>query len=425
MVLAMLLSASMVSAVNGVAIDTKMAARYFQEAKWASDDDAGALWGKPLYGPMVFVDPGTLEVVANEEPPGMGLRKEGDVFVGKLPPDIGVANTAFDYKGKEWSMVMWPLPKNRLERTRLIMHELWHRIQAEVGLPSVSVRNAHLDTMDGRIWLRMEIAALEKALLAGPDDRTAFQQDALAFRAYRQSLFPGSKAEEDRMEMHEGLAEYTGWMLRGSFQPEGRLALAYLKLRVFHTNPSFPSSFAYSTGPAYGMFLNLSTANWNRGLSPTSSIADLLATAVSFRPDSDLKADAYKRGQRYALQDVISQETARETERKAREANYTKMLSEGPILDLPLGKMNFSYDPNTVFPLGALGTIYPQSTVIDEWGKIAVSGAARITPDFKHVYVPAPAKATDRSGEGWTLELNPGWKLVPGKRKGDFVVVKG
>jgi hypothetical protein len=23
-------------------------------------------------------------------------------------------------------------------------------------------------------------------------------------------------------------------------------------------------------------------------------------------------------------------------------------------------------------------------------------------------------------GDGWTLELNPGWTLIPGERKGDY-----
>ena len=42
-----------------------------------------------------------------------------DGWAGRLPDNIGVANTAFDWKGKRASMVMWPLPKDDTARDRV------------------------------------------------------------------------------------------------------------------------------------------------------------------------------------------------------------------------------------------------------------------------------------------------------------------
>jgi hypothetical protein len=37
------------------------------------------------------------------------------------------------------------------------------------------------------------------------------------------------------------------------------------------------------------------------------------------------------------------------------------------------------------------------------------------------VQVKAPTRADARSGDGWKLELKPGWRLSPGARPGDLV----
>jgi len=47
-------------------MDLEAAKRYFDDAKAASDADAGKLWGVRLYGPMMFADPQTRAVVANQ-----------------------------------------------------------------------------------------------------------------------------------------------------------------------------------------------------------------------------------------------------------------------------------------------------------------------------------------------------------------------
>jgi hypothetical protein len=48
-------------------------------------------------------------------------------------------------------------------------------------------------------------------------------------------------------------------------------------------------------------------------------------------------------------------------------------------------------------------------------------------PDWSAVIVVAPSVSAGSSlkGDGWTLELKPGWKIVPGARKGDFMLIFG
>ncbi|NNE47252.1 MAG: hypothetical protein HKN37_11390, partial [Rhodothermales bacterium] len=102
----------------------------FEEAAALSKRDAGTLWGMELDGPMLLVEPESRRVVANRSTEA--LVHSGDLYVGVLPDSVGIANTSMNWAGREWTMLMWPLPEDDYDRRSLIAHELWHRIQDEL-----------------------------------------------------------------------------------------------------------------------------------------------------------------------------------------------------------------------------------------------------------------------------------------------------
>jgi len=69
---------------------------------------------------------------------------------------------------------------------------------------------------------------------------------------------------------------------------------------------------------------------------------------------------------------------------------------------------------------------YPDIRVVDVWGILTVSKGALINSTFSKVYNSAPSglSSSPIQGDGWTLELNPGWTMTAGERKGDYVVKK-
>jgi hypothetical protein len=405
------------------AIDLQLAARYFQEAKWASDDDGGKLWGKPLYGPMLFADPQTREVVANQRDRQGKLHKAGSLWVGELAKEVGIANTATEWGGVKWTMVMWgALGGPQAIRVQLMMHECWHRIQADVGLPAPDTqqRNVHLDTETGRIWLRLEWRALSAALVGIGDERTRAITDALIFRAHRRELIPGAAAQEDRMEVHEGLAEYTGVRLMGLGDwSRGAYLAGRVKMNAV-SRPSYPMSFAYETGPCYGILLDDTGKEWRSKLTPASSLSESLREAAGIKLPADIEAAARERAAAYDGQALIAEEDNREETRKAAEAKWRALLVEGPTLELPIPQGNFSYDPNAVFPLGEDGTVYPETRIADDWGVVEVKNGARVVWAKHTAFVAAPSEPDKLSNANWVLTLKPGWRLVPGERKGDF-----
>ncbi len=412
-------------------IDPALARQYFQEAEANCKKDNGRLWGVSLCGPILFADPETRAVVANQADGEGRLERRDDVYVGKLPDAVGVANTATQWAGVAWTMVMWPLPEFRQPRVRLLMHECFHRIQSQIGLSPEDSSNNHLDTRDGRIWLEMEWRALEHAIWSQGPARHKAIADALYFRAYRRSLFPGGAARENALELNEGLAEYTGLKL-SSHSPEEFAMLADSTLRgAPDRHPNFVRSFAYVSGPAYGFLLDAAEALWRRALTPQSDLGQLLAHAYEVQMPEVRQAEAVQRAGRYDGDEVMALEIRRDQARQAKLTEARKRFVDGPVLILPVGsQFNYGFDPNNVFSIDEDSTVYlGEVQVSDEWGILKASGGfmlVRRTGHVVRVQVPAPADANRRpiKGDGWTLDLQEGWQVAPGDRKGDLMLKK-
>ena len=410
-------------------IDPRQASQYFAEMKAVSDRDSGHLWGHPLYGPMLFVDPESRFAVGNQRDSEGKLTPQGDVFTGKVPPELGLANTAVNWAGVTWTMVVWPLPEYRRDRIRLMAHECFHRIQPRLGFqPAGDALNSQLDTRDGRIWLLLEFRALESALWASGLERRPAIADAIYFRAYRRSLFPGSGPRENALEINEGLAEYTGVKLAARSAGEV-MSLAEVRLQLAPQRGSFVRSFAYVTGPAYGYLLDQSGQVWRRRLETGSDLSQILAGAYHVSALPIPQSEALRRAQAYDGDEIIALENDRDLHHKKLIADATARFVDGPVLILALSPaVQYTFDPNDLLALDEASTLYPTTQITDEWGVLRVEGGALLVRGkgghLIRAQVPAPADATSLTGDGWKLDLKPGWKLEKGTRSGDWTVVK-
>jgi len=404
-------------------IDAQRASAYFKEFESLSSLEGGKLWGKPFYGALLFVDPATKTVVANQADAGHVLTQQGDVFVGKLPDDTSIANTTFKWSGTEWAMVMWPAPQSYTDRMLMMVHESFHRLQPSLGFNVQEEPCGHLEGLQGRYWMQLEWRALAKALRTPDASRDGFIRDALLFRKMRYQDSPDAERKEEELERLEGMAEYSGVKLRGTSDAESRDYQAKrLEEAVLHT-PNMTRGFAYMTGPAYGLLLDEAGANWRADATKPVNFMDRLAQAAHIDL-SDGKAEV--EAKKYDAGPVMQAEQAREAEFKKLSAAYEKLLVSGPVLELPMVGWHVSFNPQKVVQLGNHGTVYPVLTLIADWGTLTVDKAALIGPSWSKTFVPLPVKSSDSqlSGDGWKIVLKPGWKTMDGDRKGDLRLVK-
>lgn len=117
-------------------------------------------------------------------------------------------------------------------------------------------------------------------------------------------------------------------------------------------------------------------------------------------------------------------EAERDAKRREQLAVNHKKFIDGPVLTLRFRKMNVQFNPQKLQPLGDAGTVYPTIRVTDDWGVIEGKNGALMKPDWSALVVPAPTSPVGSSiaGDGWTLELKPGWRIVPGARSGDYTL---
>jgi hypothetical protein len=403
------------------AIPPAAAERAVADVRAALERDGGRLWGVNLAGPILFADPATHDAVATDADSTGALVRDGTLYIGALPREINVANTSLRWGGRLWSMVMWPLPADTLKARALLIHELWHRVQSDLGLPSAGPANLHLDTQEGRLWLELEWRALSRALEQSGTARQKTIADALTFRAVRRKKFPGSAAEENALERHEGLAEYTGVRLAA---PTPAAAAAMARDAIAHAGSlaTFVRSFAYVSGPAYGLLLDDARPGWRRDLGGGADLGELLRTALELpAPDSSASLARAHAGP-YGLDSLRTAESGRERRRLQKLKELRARFTDGPTLRIPLSSPKLSFDPLGVQPLDSLGSVYGGLRITDRWGILDAPEGGLIAADWSAVTVPAPgASAADTlRGPGWKLALRPDWELQEGANPGSM-----
>ncbi len=396
------------------------AARVFTEAKEICERDHGQLWGVSICGPIFLVDYTDHVVLANQADAKGKLKADGKVFRGILPDEVIIANTPTEWSGTRWTQLIAPLPNEADKRHVLIAHELFHRMQPTLHLTRPEAPNHHLDTPEGRFLLQLEWRALASALESSSADiRNEAITDVLAFRHERYRLFPDAAKEEGALETNEGTAEYTGVKLGLTTDAE-RIAYAVQDLSAFVTAPTFVRSFAYATGPAYSLLLDQAAPGWRKKIETGERFDELLSAALKL-PESSQTIE--QRAARYDDGKLRASETKRDRERKARLAAYKKRLVDGPVLSLPLKNTNYQFNPQTLVPLEGFGTIYPTMRLTDDWGSLEVERDGALVHDKGDIATVSAtgADSSGRSGDGWTLKLNPGWKIEKGSRPGDLI----
>ncbi len=406
----------------GAAPDPAIATRLFAEANTVCTRDRGALWGRSLCGPMLLVDYTDRAVLASQADAEGRLTADGALYRGVLPDSVIIANTPTEWSGTRWTQIVGPVTEDADQEHVLIAHELFHRIQPSLGLTRPETANGHLDTLEGRYLLQLEWRALAAALRAKTKrGRDAAIADVLAFRHERYRLFPAAAPDEAALEINEGVPEYTGVRL-GLATPAERTAYAIRDLSAFVGARTFVRSFAYATGPAYGLLLDRADPGWRGRLASGRRLDELLADAERLRASDGPTIDV--RTARYDDGTLRAGEVRRDADKQARLAAYRTRLVDGPVLRLPLGDSNIQFNPQTLVPLEGAGTIYPTVRLSDAWGALEVEQGGALVSAASHVAtVTAIGFDTGRTaGDGWRLALKPGWEVGPGERPGDLLV---
>lgn len=293
-------------------IDTEQAYKIFKETKALCIKDNGMLWGRTLIVPLIFVDPLTGFIVANEDDTMGLLTPKGNVFIGTLPSCCAQRKGVIKYGGKTWAIIPWPLSSDYQERQQLIIHESFHCLQPKLDLTPQPYNNQHMDSLEARIWLKLEWQALLRALNVKGELRREAITDALCFRAYRRAIFSLCDGCENRFEIHEGMADYTSMKI--CLNEKQILSLLPQKMKHMWNSKSFVNCFAYCSGPIYGHLLDASGIDWRTHLGCRDDLATIVQKAYNITLPKDLFLSAEERSVLYESAQILGEELDRQIE---------------------------------------------------------------------------------------------------------------
>ncbi len=393
-------------------VDQQRAHEYFAEARALCERDGGRLWGVSICAPMVIGDART-QTFATSQPPPDAPR----------PQLIGLVNGPVKWGDTMWAALTWDTIANWPAATRgeAFLHESFHIVQPALVLNGPAGANEHLDSVDGRYWLRLEWRALARALRASGELRTEAVREALGFRAARHLRFPDKVESERALYITEGLASYTQTVLAAPSEADA-IARALDLLAAAEAGESFVRTFTYTSGPAYGLLLDVASPGWPRRVKGSDDPVALLMRALEVRPVEDPAAAAA----RYGGDELRAAEEERARQRQARLDDLRRRFVDGPVFVMPCGGSGTSNslgavvipDGGTVYfheyrLSGACGTLEAANGVLE-----ASDGRSRRLP------APVPGDASSISGDGWTFTAGAGWVIREGARKGDYEAVR-
>jgi hypothetical protein len=396
-------------------VDIEKISTYFIELNRALKKDNGKLWNYRLEGPVMLVEKESRKVFANTQDSKGELLKRGDVYIGILPEEVNISSTAKEWNGTRWTMLVMPVPSEKEERLSALIHESFHRIQPSIGFDSIPTYSCeHLDKKNGRIYLKLELEALKKALSTNnPKEEKEYIKNALLFRQYRHSLFPDSKISENPLELNEGLAEYTGTILCGRNDTELRQYFVS-RFDLLYNMPTFVRTYAYFTIPVYGYFMHKQDKHWNLKIDKKTNLTDFLLAFFNQSKVDNIQKVVEQISQEYPVETLVHLEEKREEKQKYLTDKYKDVFLSDSVLNIKLINKRISFNPGNLIPMEDYGTIFPTLRLVDIWGILTVDSGVLINSDWSKVILSKPLLINDSviSGNGWKIKLNDQWELV-------------
>lgn len=386
----------------------------FETVRAICENDKGDLWGKNLWGPILVIDIQTRNIFANQQDSAGNLVANGNLFCGKYPEDIPIANSTVKLWGTYWATITH-LPSDEFTRNSLLLHESFHRLQPEIGLNDHGYANNHMDKMMARVLLKLEWRALEDAIKRTSANNHQHIADALIFRNYRRNLYPGADSMENKFEVHEGLPEYTAYKLCTHSAEELKDQLLS-KHEDYFTKENYVRTFGYYSGFLYAYLLDYANIQWRSKVNSSSDLGMILQDSLDIQHFSSLEKSYDTIKENYGYSAIYTSEMKSAAVKDSIITLYRHIFLYKPVLRIQLIDAHFSFNVNSLQPLDSLGVIYESINLYDDWGNLNLStGGCLISNDWKTVTVPAEGlKIEDKTmiGASWELILNEDWEVI-------------
>jgi hypothetical protein len=397
------------------------AASYFDEIKLVTAKYQ-KLWNKNIYGPLLLIDHKTMIMYANFPDRDHRLEKQGKIYVGQFPnvydgPPIQIL---------DWQEVMLPLPENTPDRISLLAYHLFQGAKTSLGFEPTrgNTRYEFLNQKSCRIYERLELEALKKALQSKSSRETEINlRNAFIFKKYRHLLIAGADTSENRFELDEGIAKYTGFIMSGQIGDDAINKLID-NINAFLAEPKFIWTIVHETIPAYGYLLNTRKRDWNKEITYTTDLTQYFIKAFGLAIPDNLQKSVETTMGEYSGRTIIEEENTREENYYKQIAEYKSKFIEQPHFCLQSVNPKLSYDYRELIPFEDKGYACPIMNASDRWGELTVTKGALMSGHGDTIILSRPISIDSDmvSGDGWTLKLNEDFTVRKDSTNGNYLL---
>jgi hypothetical protein len=388
---------------------------YFKKVEDACNKDNGKLWGKNLYGPILFIDRETRRITANSGDDEGLLKLKDGVYTGTFPKEMIISNRAIKFGGKLFAIAPLPLEEDEYTIINRAIHGLFHRFQEISGFTYSGNVASNMDEKNARIWIKCEWHALKKALSTHGEEQNVAIRDALVFRGANHELYQRNVSDEIKYETYEGLATFTCIFMASKTQEEFSRRLIDNLNRIYRVQ-SFSRTYGTIHGALYTTLLYRNGFDLSTIRSENTDLGELVRKSYNIELPEVCRDIAGSLALNYDLDSIRIEEAEREKDIRARIQSRTSIFTEKPVVFFELESPYFDFEPENVQSADTLGTIYKKLRVSDNWGKLSVDkGGCLIANNLRFLRVTAKGFKVDKdriSGEGWSLILNNDWEII-------------
>ena len=389
------------------------ASRYFKEIEEICKRDSGRLWGKNLYGPIIFAERVTRRIIANQ-PDQEGLLKLKDgVYTGFYPKELILSNAPVKFGGIQFAMTPLPQVEEDDYRTKTrVVHSLFHRFQENEGIKSSAFNATNMDEKEARLWIKLEW----KAITTEGEDRQLAIRDALIFRGSNRELYHKYADTENKFENYEGLTTFT-YTLLCTNSPEEFKSKLFENLDRIYSMQSYARSYGVIHGALYATLLYYKGFDMKKINTDSFDLGNAVKELYNIELPAICRDVAGSLAVNYDIDVINKEEEKREADIKENIHTQISIFTDKPVVFLELESPYFDFEPEDVHSLDSLGTLYNSMRVSDNWGKLTVDkGGCLVSNNLKFIRITAKTFKADKnhiSGEGWHLLLNSDWELIP------------
>ena len=388
---------------------------YFNKIEDICNLDNGRLWGKNLYGPIMFVDRTSRRVISNS-PDEEGILKYTDgIYSGVYPKDMLISNAPQYFGGVLFAIAPLPPEEDDFRIKTIAVHSLFHRFQELNGLRSSGYNTSNMDEKQARLWIKLEWKALRKALTSEGTERNVALRDALIFRGANREFYENDVSDENYFENYEGLSTFTYTLLCTNSCEEYRKELFSMLDRIYAMQ-SYARSYGFIHGALYATLLHEKGFDFRMINSQNYDMGKAVKELYSIELPEFCRDVAGSIAINYDITSINEEEELRLAEIREGLYKQVSIFTEKPVVFLMLESPYFDFEPENVTSLDTLGTLYNSIRVSDSWGKLTVDkGGCLIASNFKNLRITAKGFKKERnriSGDGWSLILNDDWEII-------------